>query len=54
MPYVKKYSAQTCINFRPAKSPIENNFKEKEKEKEKEQEKENENQNQNQNQNQSQ
>ena len=39
MPYVKKYSAQTCINFRPAKSPIENNFKEKEKEKEKDKDK---------------
>ena len=27
MPYVKKYSAQTCINFRPAKSPIYYNYK---------------------------
>ena len=27
MPYVKKYSAQTRINFRPAKSPIYYNYK---------------------------
>ena len=36
MPYVKKYSAQTCINFRPSKSLIDINSKKKEKEKENE------------------
>ena len=30
MPYVKKYSAQTCINFRPAKSPINDSSNRKE------------------------
>ena len=30
MPYVKKYSAQTCINFRPAKSPINDSSNKKE------------------------
>ena len=30
MPYVKKYSAQTCFNFRPANSPISDNCNKKE------------------------
>ena len=30
MPYVKKYSAQTCMNFRPSKSPINDNYNKKE------------------------
>lgn len=29
MPYVKKYSAQTCMNFRPSKSPINDNYNKK-------------------------
>ena len=35
MPYVKKYSAQTCINFYPSMSPMNDIDKDKEKEKEK-------------------
>ena len=36
MPYVKKYTAQTCINFYPHISPINDNLKNKDNDKEKE------------------
>ena len=32
MPYVKKYSAQTCINFHPVDSPIDDNYSKNENE----------------------